>query len=609
MDPTLIVMAIQAAVRLAQAGSQAFGQYARDREVLLPLVQPAIIPLRNEVRARVELAIAGNPHYLKDNGLEAAWDSFNDNGAHLPGDFDLLFGAYTRICAASDDKLQDHADQAAGAWMITQWGKQGPTGPISRVVLALAEVAVQFAAQDPSLFGVNGKAQPLVQALAQNLAALLPDNADDLGPKNELGGRLATIFLKAGLKALGEHPDALIGDQHFHLLVKNTLPQIVDKLPTDLQAQFTWRGALDNLLGPFAEAAVGVIAKNPDAYLGKSLDNDHPLGALTRIFLLKIADQGLDTTLSRQGAVNLYRSALGLLQARPGMFLGDPGGTSDRLVTALLQDVARTLQACSPPFDERTVTALASSTVDTLAQEAGPLLDPAQPWQNVIGLTLSPVLAALKDALGAGGTGALQRLVSGPQLMQFVRIVLAQATKTPGMVGTANEELKALVAAVAGAMAADRSLLLSETDWLEVAEAAAQEAASNPARLFKLNDGNGTTNVAALLLQGLVDVATTQWSQLGRAGGSVLFGSELREALVETLLAASGNAKSALSNAAAIKKFAQDLAMVVGANAGQYGSREWLRLYSALLPRVLETGNPGPLDVATLERILKGTTP
>src|SRR5262245_35146609 len=36
MDPTLIVFAIRAALRLGRAGTQAFNQYERDREALLP---------------------------------------------------------------------------------------------------------------------------------------------------------------------------------------------------------------------------------------------------------------------------------------------------------------------------------------------------------------------------------------------------------------------------------------------------------------------------------------------------------------------------------------------------------------------------------------------
>ncbi len=87
--------------------------------------------------------------------------------------------------------------------MIAQWEKsKRPVGPYNRVMITMADVALEFAAIDPSLFGIEGRAEPVIKALAINLADLIPDDTNDLGPKNILGDQLAGIFLRAALKAL-----------------------------------------------------------------------------------------------------------------------------------------------------------------------------------------------------------------------------------------------------------------------------------------------------------------------------------------------------------------------------------------------------------------------
>jgi hypothetical protein len=245
-----------------------------------------------------------------------------------------------------------------------------------------------------------------------------------------------------------------------------------------------------------------------------------------------------------------------------------------------------------------------------MSKNIGLLLDRDAPWNEVATNALATVLGALRDALTEKGRSALDRLVSSDMLTEFVRIVLSQAARTPGMLmDTDNEELKRIVGAVARLMALDDSLLLSKDDWLFIAAAVAEEAAANPARLFGFKVGESKTDVAVPLIQGLVTVAAVQWRQYGRAGGAVLFGTTLREAIVIVVRAASGNAKAALGNKANLEQLADRIGVVVVQNPGKFGSKEWLRLYRVLIPRVLETGSVGELDAPALEAILKGANP
>lgn len=599
MNPVLVSLGIQAVVRLTRAGTDAYAQYARDREVLLPMVNKITVGSRQVVQDFFEL----NPHRIQHEAL-GHWASFNGKAPHLAGDADMMAAEYARCMAEDNNAADDLASEVAGFWIVAQWGKNAGVGPFGRVIVTMADVALEFAAHDPSLFGIQGRAEPIIKALAANLADLIPDDASDLGAKNLLGERFAGIFLRGALKSLGEHPDALIEEAHLQVLVKNTLPKLLEALPDGLNLPAK-RDVVEALLGPVASTAVATIAENPAAFFGHQFKNDEPLGALTRTFLLKVANIGLGETITRAGAIELYRSALGLAQAQPELFIGSPSNNAEKLVSALFANLAATLEASDPYFDHGTVTRLLATAVDTVGKNAGSLLDPSKPWEHVFGQALAPILAALTESLQTSNTGALKRLVSGAGLTEFVRIVLAQASKTPGMiVEDSNPELKQIVVTIAGAMAKDENLLLSGDDWLAIVAVAAEEAAANPGRLFGLTAT--ATDVAGFVIGGLLGAATAQWKNKGRFGCGVLYGATLREAIIIALRITAGNAGAAESSTSALEQLAQKLNEVVAAEANRFGSKEWLRAYRVLIAEVLRTQMLPKIDAAMIENILTG---
>jgi hypothetical protein len=600
MDPTLVVLAVRSAVRLVHAGEAAFGQYARDREALLPVVQAIAFPAADLIRGEFET----QPELLRDE-IRPYWESFIKKGsARLAGDADVMAAEYARVQALKRPDGKSAPDEITGIWIVTQWSKAAtPVGPIARVVLTIVDVAAEFAAQDATIFGIGGNAEILVQALALHIAELVPDDTQDLGPRNLLGQKLAGLFLKAGLSALSEHPEAVIESAHVQSLVKSTLPKLIDALPGGLE-QVEWRNVIEALVGPVASEALRAVAQNPQAFFGRKFANDDLLGALTRTFLLKTADVGIGEIFSRAGAVSLYKATLKLASQRPELFLGAPSDTTDKLVAALFHDLSAALAQSSPPFDEDLIVELAGSAIDTVAREGSALLDPDKPWQNLLASTLTPTLTAIADALKQHDTGAAKRLVSGDALKEMVRIVVAQIARTPGMVtSTDNAEVNGLVSAVAGAMAQDANLLLSHDDWMQILAIAAEEVAANPGRLIPKKIGGAARNLLAELLGDLASVAADQWKQRGRTG-SVLFGPTLREAMTIALRAAAGNSAAALANRAGLKDLAVKLSDLVAARPDQLGSKEWLRLYRALIVKVLESGAIKKIDDTIVRTVL-----
>ena len=604
MNPALVMFGIRAAIRIANAGSEALGQYARDREVLLPHVRKIGLPAADYIRSY----FLDHPDRLTPE-LSVHWEAFRaDDAARLAVATDFLAAEVVRLQTLENPEIADRdKEEVAGLWLIGQWAEgQAPIGPCARILITIADVAIEFAGSNPSLFGIDGRAEPLIKALAAHISELIPDDADELGPRSELGARLAGIFLRGGLAALSEQPQAILEEKHLQLLARNTLPHLVAALPPNL-AELTKARVVETLLGPVASAAIATMAQDPKAFFGLGETDDDPIGALTRTFLLKVAEIGLDDTFTRTGAIELYRSALRLVAARPQLFIGRPEGDTDRFVTALLADVAAAAAEFTPPFEKSSVVVLATTTLDTVGRNIDLLVGPKDdPWKNVLGQALLPVLGALKQTIETSDTGALKRLVGSDQLTEFVRIVLSQAAKTPGMIaGADNPELARLVSVVAAAMAKDENLLLSDNDWLEILAIVAEEAAANPARLIGVKIDGQIADVAEPLIQGLLKVAGAEWRRLGRAQGALLFGDTLREAIAVVVRTAVGNARAAYENADEIEALAERLSATMSGAPDKFGAKEWLIVYRKLAPEVIATGKLPPLDEASLTSLLK----
>jgi hypothetical protein len=115
-------------------------------------------------------------------------------------------------------------------------------------------------------------------------------------------------------------------------------------------------------------------------------------------------------------------------------------------------------------------------------------------------------------------------------------------------------------------------------------------------------------SLLATLLKDLVVVANEQWQAQGRAGGTVLFGPTLKEAMLIAIRASASQSAAALLNSARLKELAEGLAKQVSEKLGKYGSKEWLCVYRSLIVQVIETGTLPTLDDTTINAALAAIT-
>jgi hypothetical protein len=363
-----------------------------------------------------------------------------------------------------------------------------------------------------------------------------------------------------------------------------------------------WIDIRDTLLGPVAEAALKTVQRHQDAFLGGKLSSTTAVREVTAALLKTTAEGDLGDLFTSEGVVRLYRTALDLCVKNPRLFIATTGGKSDA-ARDLLVRIGDAIRDAPPQFDKALVADVAIAALESLKGNVPGLLrikDDA--WRNVAGDLTTKVLGGLQKGIGAADARtAFETMFTPEETVELISIVMKQVVQTPGMITGAevSDEVQALMATIAGAIAARGSELMTPDDWIAVAQAIAAETVRNPGRIIPLA-GPPQQQLAGKILQVLLDAAAQSFPGGKRTDASLLFGQTLREASVIAIQAAAGNSGKAARNLEAFRNFLQVLNNAAAANPEQIGAREWLSLFDSHIARVFAIGVPAGLTVASL---------
>jgi hypothetical protein len=617
MNPALIIFAIRAIIRLGNATERAYAQSIGNKPLLFPDMRRPTL-----TKAALILRFFGKSdrlnQYLRSSNAPYSMFFVNDRiDLTTPGAIDTLFAASLQI-AAEEKRLsaknqesggvsEESLEFSAGVVLVEQWSKEGePLSPVVRVILTVADIALEYVGTNPAILGIGGTGEKLVGAIALNISELIPDDGD-YGLKAQFGERLLGIIMQAGLRVIQENPDWITSQDHLKELVGNTMgPMLKAFDQKNLADQMVFQDVAKVLVGPAMSAALKTVANNPAAFLGKDFETEKAVGALTQELLETTAKLGVGDTLTKEGALSLYQAALGVIAERPGLFVGD--GTRTRTVIArdLLKNMAKELNNSPPPFDGEVAAQLGAAALEAVATNTHRFVNQTDPWEKMAGVMAKDVIMSFSDGLTSNPNEPWRKVFSQAQLIDLGRIFLLQTTSTPGMIAGNNEELKIVVKAVATAMAADEKLLLTANDWREIAQVAAAEAAANPSRLFGLNYNNPQEQLAANLLKVLLDSGAKTLAAPNMAARAVLYDKALREATIVLLRAAVGRPDMARQNLGKVEVLATAISEIVAKNSELYGSKEWLGLFRLLLMGALVQGEVPILTVDVVDNLLEG---
>jgi hypothetical protein len=633
MNPLFVITAVRAAIRIGRTAQDAFEQYAQEKPILLPDADDLPDDPVGEIITITQDYPAFQKLLEEDPELGKFWSN------NLPTDkkdaTEIVYAAALRFerralidTAPAADNAGPQAeyiaaqtgDELVGGILVGQWAKgKGPVTPATRVVLALADVALEYVGLDPRVLGIGGNGEKLVGAIAAGIAEAIPDAAtrESLGPRDRFAERLGALVLRSGLKSVMEKPDLVFGDQHLQALLKNTIPPVLDAMPSgpgSIADQVKWRQVTDAMFGPAVSAAMETIAEHPSAFFGKGFAAEQAAGLMVSGLLKAAAKQDLETRLSGEGMFALFQAGAAIAAQNPALILGeltdedlkDPAKRSaaEEIAVQLFASVSTVLSTKDAPFGENLGVLIAVALLDGM-KNASPNIFPAEdPWQNVAGGVLTEILDGFSEALLDENKSVKQTVFSDDKLLDLAKVFVGQIAKSPHMVVGGNKEIQRLVANVAKAMTADEHLLLTQDDWIKIAGVAAQEAALNPGRLFGISAKNPQGLLANELIGRLLKTASEDFLAVDGRVGPVMVGETLREAIITSLHAVGGNIESALVNLDKIDALAKNLNIEIAKHQFTMGGKEWQKLYMELLPGILRTGELPVLTDKKIKQIL-----
>lgn len=632
MNPIFVITAVRGLIRVGRTAADAFEQYAQERPIWLPdaddLPSDAVADINRIAQdyPAFQTLLAEDEEFRKLWADHAPTDAANASEIVYAAALRFRDRALLDADPAAGDQAEYVAaqtgDELVGGILVGQWATgKGPVTPATRVVLALADVALEYVGAQPQVLGIGGNGERLIGAIAAGIAAAVPDAAtrETLGPRDRFAERLGALVLRSGLQAMVARPELVFGEKHLQTLLSNSLPPVLDAMPSgpdSLQRQIEWRAVTDAFFGPAVAAAMETIAANPGAYFGDEVGPETAAGVMVSGLLKAAARLDWETRLSGEGLMALFRAAAAVAAQNPALILGELTGedlkdpqkrdAAEEVAVRLFESVAAMLAAKPAPFGENLGVQVAVAVLDGL-KNAGPrLFPPSDPWQNVAGGVVAEILDGFSESLLDDNKNLKQTVFSADKLVDLAKVFVGQVVKTPHMVAGGDKELQRVVANVARAMAADDHLLLTRDDWIRIAGVAAREAALNPGRLFGINDSNPDGLLASELIGRMLKTAGEDFLAADGRVGPVLVGETLRNAVVISLRTVGGNVEAAVTNLDAIDALAKNLNDAIAQRQLRMGGREWQKLYMALLPGVLRTGELPVLTDDQINRILTG---
>ncbi len=625
MTPDLVLFLIRAGMQVGSEAINALEQKIRDTDIEVPDI--ALVRV-SEMRRMLRLFQGELAAEVKARGpLAAFWDRQAQNGKGGPRTADqqavprLLARArrYWReqreAARANTTTLAlEKSDAQAGVNMLRQWNKDdGPPPPYVRVALSLARVGLEFAQANPALLGIGSNGEKFTITVAERIDELLPDADDpaDWKPKDwsryYFAERTLRILMNAGLTTLSARPDLLVSESHLQQLVTNITAPLIT-LFDESDDPLTLLRLQQTLLGPVAQAAFATLADNQTAFLGRRFDADRAVGAVTAAVLGIVRGKPLQQLADDGTLVEIARAVIGIAAKRPELFITKAGESDEKIARALLANVAGTVSDAiaddNVHLSDGLVVDIAVSALEVLSQDGPSLLDRTDPWENVAADMVALVARGMSKSLGREGAVRFEQLFSRAQAVELVRVVLAQAARTPAMLsGSGRPEIGMLMSAVASAMAVDERLLLGPGDWQRIAAIVAREAARNPQRLFKLSVDRPEGQLGTRIIRTILVAAADGVAVAGPRGGALSFGAVLVDAVEFAYRAAVGNLKAAAAavlapdaggeggDFQALGNLVKGINDFASRKPDEIGWREWRWLFINLVVDAIENGS------------------
>jgi hypothetical protein len=393
VSPQLVVFAIRAAIRIGRAAQLELENYIRNRAMTMPLI------LTIDIDPIEKLQVTIQDQGLVDDKFTAIFQRYQDAGTD-----DNRHAAELEIYAFALDKgLVTDTEQAIeeqGLITIRQWSQDAEKGmPLARIGLAMVEVALDYIATNPGIFGVGSNGERFVRAMAGAIDEILPDSDSpdnvNLTPEQLFGERSLAIFMHTGLSTLQAHIAANVEEEHLRDIAVSVLQPLVANFRDQKIERRKLNEFRDLLLGPMAQEAINAVVRHQRQFLGSRFAKNKDLGAVTEAILKTVAkEDGIHRVMEREVWVRVYGAILDVAIERPELFVKENSAEASDFGQNLVQTVALRLKEMTPPFNEAVAATIAADAISVLSRHTVILFDQDSPWEMVAGDAIGSVLGS-----------------------------------------------------------------------------------------------------------------------------------------------------------------------------------------------------------------------
>lgn len=607
-------------------------------------------PVMSRLLTGGDLSLLFTPNCLLNESVNTyefntAFSSHPDRDEQIASAFSLYFEhvRHTQEGEWGAEFARMRSQSPLVAFVHEKWVTDNEPSAWGSFGMELADVALEVIGAQPEVLGMSQKANNVLRSLLPNFERLVEKRKLDNGEGDPLGKELMKTFVYSALDCVAQHPGMVTDEDRWEPVIQGMVMPLKQEMETvggDLQ--FIAKERLGRALkGPVIVNALAAIDANSEAFLKGDAKQGKLLGEVSRTILRSLVDQpppdGFDlrNVFSEPGIMRIYDSAIKTAARRPDLFVR---GSSDEAVAGqeFLQKMAGKLNAVGlPPFDKDVgLRAELVTTVFEVAADYGErrFMDNSDggnwdnTWADVYSTLLKDILGGLEDGImqklvpgPAGGVqlvtdesqlGLFGRMFSREQAVGIVKVIARHVSATPHMITgkDANPEAANIARVAAAAIASDSTGLLHAEDWRRVISAMLGVAAANPGVLFSVDVEDGYANQLGLtLIQHVLLKAQTSMQGNPRQAGRVLFGETLREALIATVQAATGNLRDSVmtqtasgerSHVSALGQFIDQLNgfATSGDSELAMNADDWLHVYKYFLAHILEKGPEGLAD-------------
>jgi hypothetical protein len=552
MDPTLILFAISAGVKLGQKFYEVLVDANRERPLYLPLGDFAGNPeLPDAVRFfqysnTKKLTTKGGPYYLLDgqdlinayHSVLAVSQQLGKTISFDPGpkdtyspsysvadevvDFIMSFHGFNQDLLKQLPKKEQKIDLKQLPFDQLKKG-EGHAPPVLRLIGVLVDIGIDYFHANPQALGENSAARKVLEAFITGIKPIDFDQAED--------GKLQTIagtVMLAGLCAFGENTNLVSKDKRIQVLLGGVTGAIVKDFkdaPT-IGAAFRRQEFFERVTSSLLRGVMAGFADNPTLFLTEDTGNAEKIirDTITQVFK-GLAQEDQEKLFTNESLEVIIKSAMVAVSEDAGIVTKQPilqqliAGT----VAALATDKSGKEIFKNP---EGAVAAILKNGLDALGNNIGTLIDPDNPER----LFLVEAIKALTAGLGTTlSSGKLKDLMSTQQLVSLSQIVFNELAQHPQRLlgnGSTGPDptmtaLAQIVGSVGKALGENPEKLITGAGLLTLLQTAIRTTGQNVDKLLDLNTQDPATNLLYQVLQSLTD----GFSQA--QGPSVLFTREM----------------------------------------------------------------------------------